>query len=133
MRNFITVESLVSHTFPISLPIFPSIHVRNPLLELTPVFLFIHSLSQFNITLISAFYATHASRALHTHDKLPTSRNYQSLTYLGDRLFGIVVITSDCHTRGPVFDSGLYPRNFSGSIGSGTGSTQTREENWVAT
>ena len=47
-------------------------------------------------------------------------------------LFGIVVSTSDCHPRGPGFDSRLYPRNFSGSIGSGTGSTQPREANWVA-
>ena len=52
---------------------------------------------------------------------------------LQDRLFGIVVNTSDCHPRGPGFDSWLYPRNFSGSIGSGTGSTQSREDNWVAT
>ena len=50
-----------------------------------------------------------------------------------DHLFGIVVSTSDCHPRGPGFDSRLYPRNFSGSIGSGTGSTQPREDNWVAT
>ena len=27
----------------------------------------------------------------------------------------------------------LYTKNFSGSIGSGTGSTQPREDNWVAT
>ena len=37
-----------------------------------------------------------------------------------------MVSTSDCHPRGPGFDSRLYPRNFSGSIGSGTGSTQPR-------
>ena len=49
------------------------------------------------------------------------------------RLFGIVVSTSDSHPRGPGFDSRLYPRNFSGSIGSATGSTQPREDNWVAT
>ena len=48
-------------------------------------------------------------------------------------LFGIVVSTSDCHPRGLGFDSRLYPRNFSGSIGSGTRSTQPREENCVAT
>ena len=48
-----------------------------------------------------------------------------------DQLFGIVVNTSDCHPRGPGFDSRLYHRNFSGSIGSGTGSTQPREDNWV--
>ena len=63
-------------------------------------------------------------------------------TCMGDRLgtpravgnvFGIVVITSDCHSRGPWFDSRLYPRNFSGSIGSGSGCTQPREDNWVAT
>ena len=50
-----------------------------------------------------------------------------------DRQFGIVVSTSDCHPRGPGFDSRLYPRNFSGSIGSGTWSTQPREDNWIAT
>ena len=50
-----------------------------------------------------------------------------------DHLFGIVVSTSDCHPRGPGFDSRLYPRNFSGSIRSATGSTQPREDNWVAT
>ena len=49
-----------------------------------------------------------------------------------DHLFGIVVSMSDCHPRGPGFDSWLYPRNFSGSIGSGTWSTQPREDNWVA-
>ena len=48
-------------------------------------------------------------------------------------LFGIVVSTTDCHPRGPGFNSRLYPRNFSGSIGSGMGSTQPREDNWVAT
>ena len=50
-----------------------------------------------------------------------------------DSLFGIVVSTSNCHPRGPGFDSRLYHRNFSGSIGSGTGSTQSHEDNWVAT
>ena len=50
-----------------------------------------------------------------------------------DHLFGIVVSTSDCHPRGPGFDSRLYPRNFSGSIRSGTGSIQPSENNWVAT
>ena len=44
-----------------------------------------------------------------------------------------VVSTSDCHPRGPGFDSRLYPRNFSGSKGSVTRSTQPREDNWVAT
>ena len=53
------------------------------------------------------------------------------LTFMKD-LFGIVVSTSDCHPRGSGFDSRLYPRNFSGSIGSGTGSTQPRADNWVA-
>ena len=48
-------------------------------------------------------------------------------------LFDMVVSTSDCHPRYPGFDSRLYSRNFSGSIGSGTGSTQPREDNWVAT
>ena len=52
---------------------------------------------------------------------------------LNDHLFGIVVNTSDCHPRGSGFDSRLYPRHFYGSIGSGTGSTQPREDNWVAT
>ena len=50
-----------------------------------------------------------------------------------NRLFGIVVSTSDCRPRGPGFDSRLYPRNFCGSIGSGMGSTQPHEDNWVAT
>ena len=35
-----------------------------------------------------------------------------------------MVTTSDWYPRGPRIDSLLYPRNFSGSIGSGTGSTQ---------
>ena len=50
-----------------------------------------------------------------------------------DRLFAIVVSKSNCHPRDPGFDSWLYPRNFSGSIVSGTRSTQPREDNWVAT
>ena len=50
-----------------------------------------------------------------------------------DRLFDIVVSTSDCHPKGPGFDSWLSPRNFSESIGPGTGSTQPHEDNWVAT
>ena len=50
-----------------------------------------------------------------------------------DRLFGIVVSKSDCHARGPGFDSRLYTRHFSGSIGSRTVSTQPSEDNWVAT
>ena len=54
-------------------------------------------------------------------------------SFMCDHLFGIVVSMSDCHPRGPGFDSRLYPRHFSGSIGSGTGSTQPREDNWVAT
>ena len=58
---------------------------------------------------------------IHTH----TCNLYQ------DHLFGIVVSTSDCHPRGPGFDSRLYPGYFSGSIGSGTGSTQPREDNWM--
>ena len=45
-----------------------------------------------------------------------------------DRLFGIVVSMSDCHPRGPGFDSRLYPRNVSGSIESATRSTQPRED-----
>ena len=57
----------------------------------------------------------------------------RSLKSRRDRLFGTVVSTSDCHPRGPGFDSRLYPRNFSGSIGSGTEPTQPREDNWVAT
>ena len=46
-----------------------------------------------------------------------------------DHLLGIVVSMSDCHPRGPEFESRLYYRNFSGSIGSGTGSTQPHEDN----
>ena len=48
-----------------------------------------------------------------------------------DYLFGIVVSMSDCRPRGPRFDSQLYPRNFSRSIVSGTGSIQPCEDNWV--
>ena len=48
-----------------------------------------------------------------------------------DRLFGIVVSTSDCYPRDPGFDSQLYPRNFFGSIGSVMGSTQPHENIWV--
>ena len=47
------------------------------------------------------------------------------------RLFVRMVSTSDCHPRGLGFDSRLYPGNFSGSLGSGTRSTQPREGNWV--
>ena len=62
------------------------------------------------------------------------SDKYDSnLKDLHDRLFGIVVTRLTCHPRGPGFDSQLYPINFSGSIGSETGSTQPREDNWVAT
>ena len=50
-----------------------------------------------------------------------------------DHLFGIVVSMPDCHPRGPGFDSWLYLRNFPGSIGSGTGSTQPCEDNCIAT
>ena len=48
-----------------------------------------------------------------------------------DCLFGILVSTSDCHPRIPGLILGYrpYPRNFSGSIESGTGSTQPREDN----
>ena len=49
------------------------------------------------------------------------------------RLFGVVVRTSICYPRDPGFDFWLYPGNFSGSIGFGTGSTQSREDNCVAT
>ena len=55
------------------------------------------------------------------------------ISYTFDCLFGIVVSTSDCHLRGPRFNSRLYPRNFPGSIGSGMRSTQLREDKWVAT
>ena len=58
-------------------------------------------------------------------------RKKKLITVETDRLFGIVVSTSDCHPRGPGFDSRLYPRNFSGSIGSRMGSTQPREDNWI--
>ena len=62
------------------------------------------------------------------------SKRYFYITErLYDHLFGIVVSTSDYHPIGPGFDSRLYHRNFSGSIGSGTGSTQPCEDNWVAT
>ena len=48
-------------------------------------------------------------------------------------LFGIVVSMSNYDPRGPGFDSRLYPRNVSGSIGSGMGSTQSHEHNLLAT
>ena len=51
----------------------------------------------------------------------------QTIYHPSDRLFGIVVSTSDCYQRGPGVDSRLYPRNFSW-----TWSTQPREDNWVA-
>ena len=44
-------------------------------------------------------------------------------------MFGMVFSMPDCHPRGPALDSRLYLRNFSGSIGSGTGSTQPHEDN----
>ena len=50
-----------------------------------------------------------------------------------DRLFGIVVTTSDCHPKDPRFDSRLYLRNVSGSVGSETGSTQPHGDNSVPT
>ena len=50
-----------------------------------------------------------------------------------DRRFGKAVSAADYHSRGPGFDSRLYPKNFPGSIGSGTGYTKPREDNWVAT
>ena len=58
---------------------------------------------------------------------------YCSIKCILDYLPGIVISMSDCHPRGPGFDSRLYPRNFSGTVGSGKGSTQPREENWVST
>ena len=63
---------------------------------------------------------------------LPLGRSLLIIIIM-DRLSGIVVSTSDYHPRGPGFDSRLYTGNFSRSIGSGTGSTQPREDNWVAT
>ena len=67
------------------------------------------------------------------HVSCPNSQIFSFRVIDNDRLFGIVVSTTDCHPRGHGFDSRLYPGNFSGSIGSGTGSTQPREDNWVAT
>ena len=52
-------------------------------------------------------------------------------TILCDRLFGIVVSTSDCHQRDPWFDSRLYPRNFSEGIGSVSRSTHPCEDKWI--
>ena len=54
---------------------------------------------------------------------------FGTVTLFQDRLFGIVVNMSDCHPRGPRFDSRLHPKNFTGSIGSGTESTQPLEDN----
>ena len=55
------------------------------------------------------------------------------IRFWSDHLFGIVVSTSACHPRSSGFESRLLPRIFFGSIGSGTGSTQPREYNLVAT
>ena len=52
--------------------------------------------------------------------------------FISTLTFGIVISTPDCHLRGPGFDFRLYPRNFSGIMGSGTESTRPREDNWVA-
>ena len=60
-------------------------------------------------------------------------KNMEFCERIYGHLFGIVVSMFDCHSRGPGFDSRLNPRNVSWSIGSGTGSTQPREDNWVAT
>ena len=43
-----------------------------------------------------------------------------------------MVSTFDCHPRGPGFVPGYTLEIFSESMGSGTGSIQPREENWVA-
>ena len=60
-------------------------------------------------------------------------RTFTARKRTSDSLLGIVVSTYGCHPRGPGFDSWLYPRNFSRSIVSGTGSTQPRVDNWIAT
>ena len=56
------------------------------------------------------------------------SVHFKELNDMHHHLFGIVGSISDCHPRGPRFDSRLYPRNFFG-----TGSTQPCEDNWIAT
>lgn len=38
--------------------------------------------------------------------------NFLCLVSIVDCLFGIVISTSDCHSRGPGLDSRLYPRKF---------------------
>ena len=85
-------------------------------------------------TQTDAHTQTHTHTHKHTHTKahfmscfLRKCRNKTKNTdSFSNRLFGIVFSMTDCHSRVPVFDSRLYPRNFSGSIGSGTGSTQRR-------
>ena len=72
-------------------------------------------------------------RAIYDDNNVARCQFFQIYPLFHDHLFGIVVNTSDCHPRGPGFDSQLYPRNFPVSIGSGMGSTQPREDNWVAT
>ena len=71
------------------------------------------------------------NRTLLTMDRYDDYNFKYPYYMLADHLFGMVVSTSDCHPRGPGFDSWLHPRNFSRSIGSGTGSTQPRDANWV--
>ena len=60
-------------------------------------------------------------------------RHFEIFILILDRLFGIVVSTTDYHPSDPGFNSRLYHRKCFGSIGSGIESTQPREDNWVAT
>ena len=41
-----------------------------------------------------------------------TQQENHKVVGVNDHLLGIVVSMSDCHPRGPGFDSRLYPRNF---------------------
>ena len=68
------------------------------------------------------------------------SPSYEETVYFIEVMVIILLIIVSFHYKycediklGPGFDSWLYPKIFFRSIGSGTGSTQPHEDNWVAT
>jgi hypothetical protein len=54
-------------------------------------------------------------------------------TAVTNRLCGLMVRVSDCRSRGPGFETRPYQIFWEVDKGSGTGSTQPREDNWGAT